>query len=66
MAYAVRVHEAFIALLNDMDRDALVRTIPSWDCTAKDAVIWLASHDAVHNGQIRNMGIERLRRPFKS
>lgn len=65
MVYAIKVHEAFIALLNDMDRETLGRTIPAWDCTVKDAVVWLASHDTVHNGQIRNMGIERLRKPFK-
>lgn len=66
MAYAVKVHESFIALLGEMDREGLGRTLPAWDCTVKDAVVWLASHDAVHNGQIRNMGIAKLRRPLVS
>jgi uncharacterized damage-inducible protein DinB len=60
--YAIEVHEAFLSLLGKLQPDQLALSIPAWDCTVQEALLWLTSHDSVHNGQIRNMGIQSLRK----
>jgi uncharacterized damage-inducible protein DinB len=62
-AYAVKVHEAFMAQLQELEPGQLERIIPAWDCPVIDAIVWLASHDCSHNGQIRNMGLRSLCKP---
>jgi uncharacterized damage-inducible protein DinB len=62
-SYAVKVHENFLALLQGLVPGQLEQKIPAWDCTVSDAIVWLASHDCSHNGQIRNMGLKSLCKP---
>jgi uncharacterized damage-inducible protein DinB len=62
-SYAVEVHEAFLALLQGLESEQMVLEIPAWKCTVSELIVWLASHDCNHNGQIRNMGIKSLCKP---
>jgi len=62
-AYANEVHEAFLAMLQDLEARQFELKIPAWDCTVQEAILWLPAHDSIHNGQIRNMGIKSLRKP---
>ena len=34
-----------------------------WNMTLGQAAVWLCSHDTYHLAQIRNMGIQALKRP---
>lgn len=65
-AYANEVHVAFLAMLQELEPSQLELRIPAWDCMVKEAILWLAAHDSIHNGQIRNMGIKSLRKAFRA
>lgn len=60
LALSDRIHDAHQAKLGNLPEGFLDRFLSAWDCTAGQAVAWLAAHDTCHNAQIRNMGVERL------
>lgn len=63
LAYAEKVHAAYIQRLGTLTEGELDQRIEEWDCTVKEAVIWMPTHDTYHVAQIRNMGLAELRQP---
>jgi len=60
LVHSDRIHEHYMRLLSSLPESFLDRAIGEWDCSAGQAIAWLAAHDTYHNAQIRNMGLEGL------
>lgn len=60
LALSDRIHDEYLAELANLSEGFLDPHLAEWDCTAGQAVAWLAAHDTYHNAQIRNMGLNGL------
>ncbi|TVQ23159.1 MAG: DinB family protein [Spirochaetaceae bacterium] len=58
--YAERVHDTYMHALEVTDPARFEDRIEEWDCTVKEAIIWIPAHDTYHVAQIRNMGLPEL------
>lgn len=61
LAYAERVHDAYVAAVRALDERLLESRIDQWECSLLEALIWIPTHDTYHTAQIRNMGLPSLR-----
>lgn len=59
-----QAHKAVIDAVAAAPIDKLEETFDSWKMPLGKAFAWLVSHDTNHNAQIRNMGLESLRKPI--
>lgn len=51
------VHDAYMAVLDNVTADRLDEVIPDWENTVGAAIGWMATHDSYHVAQIRNMAV---------
>lgn len=56
-----KIHEAYIQELENIPENEFSERIEEWDCTIKEAIIWMTTHDTYHTAQIRNMGLKNLK-----
>jgi hypothetical protein len=56
------VHRGFVEALGKASPEKLASTFRAWKIPLGKAAAWVVSHDINHNGQIRNMGLESLRK----
>ncbi|TVR90861.1 MAG: DinB family protein [Spirochaetaceae bacterium] len=61
--YAEKVHDTYIAVLQKLSVHDLERRIEEWECSVREAIIWMPAHDTYHVAQIRNMGLPELCSP---
>jgi len=63
--YSDLVHDTLIKALHDLDPGRLEERVEKWDRSLGEAISWIPAHDSYHVGQIRSMGLEELRKPFR-
>jgi hypothetical protein len=60
--YLVVVHQGAMDSINGLEKKDYDKWINEWGMTHKEAAIWLCNHDTYHIAQIRNMGIQVLKK----
>jgi len=63
--YAEKVHDALIEALKLLAVSRLSEPFPVWECTLREALLWIPPHDTYHTAQVRNMGLEVFHKPRK-
>jgi len=64
--YAELVHDTYISALNSIGEERFSERIEEWDCTVREAIVWMPAHDTYHVAQVRNMGLPELQRHRKN
>jgi len=59
--YAELVHDTYIGALGSIGPERFSERIEEWDCTVREAIVWMPAHDTYHVAQVRNMGLPELR-----
>ena len=60
--YLKFIHEKAMSSIARLEISDYHNIIEEWNMTFKEAAIWLCSHDLYHIAQIRNMGLEKIRK----
>ncbi len=62
-AYLRKAHHGVMKAIRSCTDAELEAVFPKWEISFHKTITWLCSHDIMHNGQIRSMGLASLRRP---